>query len=219
MENKRSFGGLVRKVVAPVVIGAAALMPMAKPANAEMIYLTNTLNDHSISAPGVSLKHESGSSEWYDTKDTEYSNNDSPAVDFYSTVMKSAHSTEQVKLSLDSRDPASTSIYHTEMKGRGLPVTTPTTGELTFYVDAATSFGGKPIFADIYKNGSETPLETIDVRDYATNNKHVDISLSGTDFYDINVKFVPEPGTLSLLAMAGLAGAGVAAYNLSKRKK
>ena len=42
-------------------------------------------------------------------------------------------------------------------------------------------------------------------------NKHVDVS-SGIG------ASVPEPSTLGLLAMAGVAGAGVAGYNYRKRK-
>jgi hypothetical protein len=61
----------------------------------------------------------------------------------------------------------------------------------------------------------------INVRDYAQNQTPIGLSFSGDNstIYNIDVKFVPEPGTLSLLAMAGLAGAGVTAYNLSKRKR
>jgi hypothetical protein len=116
------------------------------------------------------------------------------------------------------------------MKTRNLPVTESITGNLTFDISAATDFGGKPIFADIYKidSNDETPnappiweMLNINVRDYAQNQTPIGLSFSGDNstIYNIDVKFVPEPGTLSLLAMAGLAGAGVTAYNLSKRKR
>ena len=215
METKnqsKGFGGLVRKVVAPMIIGAASLIP-AK-ADAGMIYMRTTLSNPAVNSPDVTLNHSVGGHEWFvDPEDTLYSNISSPAVDFYSILQSQA-----IDLSVDTRDQGSTSTFFTKMQGRGLPGTV--YGRLNFYIDGLNEFSGTPILADVSKNGEY--LSTIDVKAYAANpTSNIPLQFdSNNDFYNIDVKFAtPEPSTLSLLAMAGLAGAGVAAYNLSKRKQ
>ena len=181
---------------------------MPAKAGAELIELNAYFNDTGTDSR---LRHEVGGHEGYiDGEDTQLNPQNSPAVDFYSTPLHS-----QTKLVDDVRGLQSTSTYHTQMMGRGLPVTEPTTGYLSFWVSGATDFGGKPILADVYEINTDvgivSEMRNINVREYG---EHYDdpayqipLSFAGDKtIYNIDIRFVPEPGTSILLCI----GSGVA---------
>jgi len=231
MENKRQLQsrkskGLVSKLIAPVLIGIAGLMPMSK---AEGGYIQPTTSGFSgVSDNSVRLYHQDGATDVYDASmDTIYSPRAPPAIDFFSKIT-------DYDLSRDKRGLDSISTFHTLLQGKddNDPLTLPNniyplSGNLSFIIaDSNNDFGSLPIWADIfdkdgnpYTNGSTT-YTNIDVRDYASKGTTIPLSLaSNSDVYNIDVRFseIPEPSTLSLLAMAGIgAGAG---YLASRRKK
>lgn len=218
MENKRSqsktFGGLVRKVVAPLVVGAAALMPMQK---ADGGYIEATADGFSgVSGTNVRLYHLEGAHDDYISgEDTIYSTTARapPRIDFFSEV-------GSYDLSKDKRGLDSTSTFDLLLQGNGL--TSLTNGNLSFLIDTMSDFGNYPLLADIYKN-DELIYHNLDIKDYIdtdgnSNGKSIDLSLSNnsTDHYNIIVG-VPEPSTLAMLGAGALAvGAG---YLASRRKK
>ena len=189
------MGKTLRNIVGGILIGAAALLSTGDKADAGRIQINSNFNG--VAHPPVALYHDSeeGITDLYDGCDSIYQeqNFPAPAIDFYSTVSISETDPTPLKLSEDFRSLTSTSTYNTEIRGRGL--TGSIAGNLTFIVSGAGDFGSLPIFADIYKNGS-LEYGNIDVRNYWSNNTSVPLTLgNNSDFYNINVRFIPEPAT------------------------
>jgi hypothetical protein len=218
MERQRSHSkskGLVSKLIAPALIGAAGLMGAGK---AQGDYIQVNGNFPSGQGNYVRLYHLDGGglvTDGYDDGiDTPYSARAPPVVDFYSIISDTQHP----KLAEDNRDNSSTSTYHTLMQGNTL--TYPASGNLSFNMDLFNGdFGSLPILADVYKN-NELVVGNINVRDYAANNTQVPLSLgSNSDVYNIDVRFVPEGGTLGMLGAGALAAGSFGLYNLLTRRK
>lgn len=210
--SRKKSRGLVG-LIGGALVGAAALMPAGK-AEGGFIFLND--NFGTSNEPKISLYHETGATDGYDSSlDLSYTGTGSPIVDFFSQIP--AHNSDPTKLSEDKRDISSTSTYHTLLQGKEL--TYPVAGTLSFILIDPTNDFPANIWADVYKNGVlDTDHSNIDVRDYASKGTQIPLSLaSNSDVYNIDVRFVPEPGTLSLLAMAGIgAGAG---YLVSRKKR
>ena len=193
----------LRNIVGGVLIGAAALLPAQK-ADAGGIQV---VPHFSVTSPLVTLYNVSGAgaTDGYDLElDTIFNSNANapPAVDFYSIVP--GHN-----LSEDVRDLSSNTPFNTLMTGRG--ITSTIQGDLTFGMLDESDYDGKPILADVYKNG-QLVLGNLDVRNYYLNGTSVPLTLGNdSDFYNVNVKFTPEPTTALTLALGAAA--------LRKRKK
>ncbi|MDP2924985.1 MAG: PEP-CTERM sorting domain-containing protein [Nanoarchaeota archaeon] len=175
-----------------------------------MITLNSDFNGlDSYHAPDVNLYEVPGVSatDGYDPGlDNLYQQPDStPAVDFFSIIAG-------YDLSDDVRDFGYTA-FHTKMQGRGL--TSSLSGNLTFSVDSPVDFPILPgfILVDIYKNGS---LVERNINVLTATPRELSLS-NNSDYYNIDVRIIPEPSATSLL-MAGIAGAGVG-YLASRRKK
>jgi hypothetical protein len=197
-------------------VAAGAVLGGAENAKGEIIRLNDTFNE--VNTPNVYLFHDEGASEGYDESfDSKY-HPEGVRVDFYSLLDNGD------KLEWDSRAPDSNTTYHTLMQGNGL--TYPKDGALAFNIYDTDNLDHSElpdnIFASILKDGvpytnGSTTYTNIDVRNF-TSSIPITLDNAGT-VYTVNVGFVPEPGTLSLLAMAGIAGTGVAAYSRLKKRK
>jgi hypothetical protein len=181
-QNRTKSSGLLGKVLAPVLVGAAALLPVGKVDGGYISPKTSGFSG--VVNPYIRLYHVSGDTDGYDsTMDTIFSAREPPAVDFYSQITG-------YNLSGDSRGLDSLSTFNTKMQGNNL--TYPASGNLNFIIaDANNDFGSLPIYADIYKNKTLVS-GNINVRTAASCGTLYPLHLtSNSDIYNVNVRFTP----------------------------
>lgn len=213
MKRKSSSRSGLVGLMGSALVGAACLLPAGKASGEHMQIYNNT--PAGVENPSVEFYHYSDAQaqEGLDSLDSLYSRDSEtrPIIDFYSNV-------DSNKLEWDVRPADSLSTANLELIARNL--TESITTDLGFYIVDDTNFTGKPMYADLYDSGMNPISTNIDVRDYSTNNTTIPLEFdSDGDKYFLNMRFteIPEPGTLSLLAMAGI-GAGVG-YLASRKKK
>lgn len=210
MKIKNAAKGLVG------LLGSAALaVGMSGEAKGDTIYVE--FQNKSINNSYLEIDHTSGATEDFDNGyDSSFLAAPSPALDIYSKV-----SFDPFKLSTDARPPESFSTITAEIDGRellGLNNNALVFSIYDFYGE--NIFANKNIFADLY-NSSHTLLGTYDVKDLAATSTTIPITVNNGLSYTMDIRFenIPEPSTISLLAMAGIAGAGAGAYSLRRRKQ
>ncbi|VVB78134.1 Uncharacterised protein [uncultured archaeon] len=222
-KTSRGLTGLLGKLALGASVGAAALVPAGK-ASGEYLLLNNSFLDNEVEARSVYLLNNSSATDGLDNFDIEnpvlpVTPPITPTVNFYSLL-----SDNTTQLYQDSRNVTENTVFHNVMQPNWSEgyFGSSQNGTLSFLMaDPAHDFGSLPILASISKNGFLVPgLENINVREYANLNT-IPISLGSGESYTVDVRFTstPEPGTMSLLVMAGIAGAGALAYSSLKKRK
>lgn len=215
--NRRGsgFGGLVRKLAAPLVLGAAMLMPAKADAGDYgfgYLNLSNSSTTSGVDTPSVDLTLIPGTTPSFDIGfDNVYSSPSGAKIDFYSKITG-------YDLNIDSRSPEPTLNYDLLMQASGLSNQTTTLLEFNllddqYWKDYMTNLNFQIFDKDnnLYRSGN--------VWDYASNNKSVSLDFNSGDSYNLHIANVPEPSTIVGLATFGLMAAGYAGYKKWKGKK